>query len=218
MRPLVKGPKPGVLARNEDVWTEEYLQADPSERRSKERWRHAEIKASLRDELGGRCAYCEGYVEDVSFPHVEHMAPKAKFPELAHRWPNLTSACGVCNIGKGEYWDEDAALLNPYEDAVEDHLSFFGDFVDWRAGSSKGEVTVRKLRLNRIDLVASRLRRIEQVRTLVNEWIAAAGGLRDVLAEAIREDLEGGEFGAAVRAYLLYRGFPLYADTDQEEG
>jgi len=146
------------------------------------------------------------------------MAPKAKFPELAHRWPNLTSACGVCNIGKGEYWDEDAALLNPYEDAVEDHLSFFGDFVDWRAGSSKGEVTVRKLRLNRIDLVASRLRRIEQVRTLINEWIAAAGGLRDVLAEAIREDLEGGEFGAAVRAYLLYRGFPLYADTDQEEG
>jgi uncharacterized protein (TIGR02646 family) len=202
-------PKPAVLADNETAWTEQYLAAPIPERKSRERWRHAEIKAVLRQELGGRCAYCEGFVDDVSFPHVEHIAPKSIFPERAHIWINLTSACGRCNTLKGDYWNVDLSILDPYADDVGGALVFLGGFVDWRSSSAKGEVSVRRLQLNRIDLVQSRVRRLESIRGLVNEWEKAQGAKREILEDAIRLDMAEGEFAATVAGYLEQRGFAV---------
>src|SRR5690554_3471582 len=158
MRQLSKQPKPRVLVANEEVWTSDYVGAPESERTRYERWRHAEIKAGLQVETGGRCAYCESNIEDVSYPHVEHIRPKSRFPELAHHWSNLTSACAQCNTAKGDYFDEEWPVLNPYEDCVSDHIRFLGDFIDWKLGETRGELTVKKLGLNRLELVRARLK------------------------------------------------------------
>lgn len=212
MRALTKGPKPDVLVRKEGEWTVAYVAAHGTDtEKQHEKWRHKDIKAALKRETASKCAYCEAYVEDVSFPHVEHIVPKTVRPELAHNWHNLTSACGQCNTWKSDFYDEEAGLLNPYVDDLVEHLQFFGDFVDWRLGAVRGEVTVTLLRLNRIDLVRARVQRLSDMRALVDRWHEAQGARKEVLEAAIRLDCEEGEFTTAVRAYLTGRGFPSAA-------
>jgi HNH endonuclease len=210
VKPLVKGTKPPVLVRHEDLWKTMYVAAvkagDP---RLHERWRHREIKGALREETQVKCAYCEAFLADVSYPHVEHIIPKSVRPDLAHQWENLTAACGPCNGYKDNFYDLSAGLLDPYRDHLETHLEFHGDYIDWVLGSARGEITVAKLRLNRFDLVQSRLMRIGAVRSMLERWHEATGVRKEVLAEGIRLDCSLGEFTAAVRAFLSSKQFPL---------
>src|SRR5690242_14166824 len=98
MRPLVKQPKPDILARNEEEWTNEYLFAVQEGRRPlPARWRHDDIKSTLKIETSGRCAYCDSTMLAVHYGHVEHIRPRAKYPHLVVVWENLTLACERCN-------------------------------------------------------------------------------------------------------------------------
>ena len=91
MRRLTKTPKPLVLVANEEAWTVAYVAAVGTSNEKKcEKWRHPAIKQALHAETSGKCAYCEALMGDVTFPHVEHLIPKALRPELAHTWRNLT--------------------------------------------------------------------------------------------------------------------------------
>lgn len=210
MRRLIKGPKPHILVVNEAIWTADYVAAVPrGEAKKYERWGHREVKVALNDETSGKCAYCEALMGDVTYPHVEHMIPKALRPELAHSWENLTWACPQCNVRKGDFYQEAEGLLNPYDDELADHLTFHGDFVEWVLGGTRGEITVRRLDLNRMDLVDSRRRRLAAVRELLNRWHTANGATRELLADAIRLDVAEGEFTGSVTAYVLHHGFPL---------
>lgn len=211
MKPLTKHPEPAVLVTNGAEWTSSYVAAAPHNRKRLERWGHEEIRATLSDETYGKCAYCESTVGHVSYPNVEHILPKSKFPELAHIWSNLTSACTKCNNSKSDYHEPDLAVFNPYTDDVEGRLVYWGDFVDWPFGDDRAEVTVRKLDLNRLDLRNERIDRIASVREMLQRWHDAVGSKRELLAEAIRLDAEQGTFSRAVRAYLISRGFPLLA-------
>ncbi|MEV0673369.1 HNH endonuclease [Mycobacterium sp. NPDC050441] len=210
MRQLTKGDKPAVLVANEDAWTQEYLHAVATDDPKKhEHWRHPEIKDGLHAETSGKCAYCEALVSDVSYPHVEHIIPKSPRPELAHRWHNLTWACPVCNGNKREYYDEQYAVLNPYADDPDNHIMFTGCFVSQHFGASRGEITIKKLKLNRPDLVYARAERLSKLREMVERWYEADGARKDVLAEAIRIDADEGEFSASVIQYLNDIGFPI---------
>jgi len=209
MRPLKKSSPPQVLETSGADWTAAYVRAGPGqERRRHERWRHPEIKEALRSETNAKCAYCEGIVEDVSFPHVEHIKPKGRFPELAHEWMNLTTACEKCNVAKGDYYDPELELINPYVDDVGGQLQYPGPLVDWRKGDSRAELTVSLLALNRAELVSSRTRRILSVRGMIERWHASSGPLREVLESAIRLDARDGEFTETVMTYLEAHGFP----------
>jgi uncharacterized protein (TIGR02646 family) len=210
MRALAKGPKPEILQAKEELWTANYVAArgTSSEQRN-EKWRHVQIKAALREETRSRCAYCEAFVADVAFPHVEHMVPKSVRPDLAHRWANLTTACEPCNIAKSNFYDQHEGILDPYEDDIDAHLVFLGDFVDWQLGNTRGEVTVKTLDLNRLDLVHSRVERVRAVREMLERWHESTGVRREVLAGGLRMEVERGEFTAAVRAFLGAKGFPL---------
>jgi 5-methylcytosine-specific restriction endonuclease McrA len=207
---LAKGDKPQVLVDNEETWTTEYLAAIPrGEAKRHERWRHRQIREALRDELAGKCAYCEGFVKDVAFPHVEHIIPKGLRPDLAHRWENLTSACPRCNVAKDDFYDEENGLLDPYQDDLDAHLIFLGGLINWGLGSFRGELTVRRLGLNRLDLINARAKRLGEVRQVVDEWHTAEESLKEVLAAGLRIDAHQGEFSATVCAYLRSFGFPL---------
>jgi hypothetical protein len=202
-----------VLQRNEEQWTSQYLAARGTDReKASERWRDPEIKRALREETAQKCAYCEALIEDVSYPHVEHIVPKALYPELAHRWTNLTLACPQCNGSKGSFYDPIAGILDPYVDLIDNFIFFYGTIVRWKLGAVRGEVTVRSLKLNRLDLVRSRKERIEKVAEMVDRWGAANEPLRTILYQSITEEIETGEFTRSVKDYVERLGFPIACD------
>ncbi|WP_373425957.1 HNH endonuclease [Clavibacter sp. B3I6] len=209
MRRLRKLDPPRVLVDFGAEWTQNYINASAETRRSQEKWRHREIKIRLREETDAKCAYCEGYVEDVSYPHVEHIVPKNYAPALAHEWDNLTSACEQCNTRKGSYFVESLSLLNPYDDEINVRLAPAGAWMDWTKGDSRAELTVMKLGLNRIDLVTSRARRLDHVRALIERWHSSEAPVRAILADVIQEDALSGEFRETVMAMLASHGFPI---------
>jgi 5-methylcytosine-specific restriction endonuclease McrA len=214
MRRLEKRTEPEVLIANGEQWTRDYVQARALGTEKKhERWRHEDIRSRLSVETIKKCAYCEGFVGDVTYPHVEHIKPKSHFPELAHRWPNLTRACETCNKSKGDYYHEDLAVLNPYEDEINDHLDFFGGIVTSKSQEGRGEITRTLLGLNRIDLTYSRLRRLLSIEIMYDKWKAAEEPLRGVLAKGIRSDVLEGEFTATATRFLEHVGFPLSGDS-----
>lgn len=210
MQKLTKIAKPNILRANEDRWTTEYVRAVPVGEGSRyEKWRHPEIKKALRDEVKSKCAYCEAFVDDVSFPHVEHIIPKAIAPDLAHRWTNLTSACGRCNVAKHDHYDAESGILNPYTDEIDEHIGFLGSLIQWGLGSEQGELTIKQLGLNRRDLALARARRLESIRELLERWHAAEEPLRNALEASLRLDAREGEFSGTVIAYLRVFEFPI---------
>ncbi len=57
-----------------------------------------EVKDKLTEMCSGarRCAYCEDSVVD----EIEHIHPKALFPNLCFKWDHFIYACGTCNGSK----------------------------------------------------------------------------------------------------------------------
>ncbi len=47
--------------------------------------------------FANKCAYCESYLMHVSYGHIEHFKPKAKYPQYCFSWDNLLLGCEVCN-------------------------------------------------------------------------------------------------------------------------
>lgn len=70
------------------------------------------VKATLTKMCVGarRCAYCE----DSAADEVEHIKPKALYPELTFAWMNYLYACGPCNGPKNSrfaVFAEDSGVL-----------------------------------------------------------------------------------------------------------
>jgi 5-methylcytosine-specific restriction endonuclease McrA len=65
-------------------------------------WRELRYLA-LRN-TDGRCQCCGGSAKDGIRIHVDHIKPRAMFPELQLDLNNLQVLCDDCNIGKG-HWD-----------------------------------------------------------------------------------------------------------------
>lgn len=217
MRKLSKGPEPLILVKNGEKWTKSYVEAESAEdRRQHEKWRHAEIRQCLSGETGGKCAYCEANVADASYPHVEHLTPKSIRRDLAHDWLNLTFACQRCNTSKGDYFDEELALLNPYLDDVDALIQLMGGFAHPALGEPRAELTVNRLDLNRIDLCNSRIRRLTSIHQILERWHAASGQHKEVLAAAIEKDSSEGEFTATVLNFLENVGFPTKRSQDPQ--
>jgi uncharacterized protein (TIGR02646 family) len=192
---LAKGPEPEALAQNKERWTEEYAayrRGEDVPKAAARRYADPTVQEALKAETARKCAYCESRIEHVDYPHVEHILPKVRRPELVCDWDNLTLACTRCNVAKGEYYEPQCELVNPYTDRVAGHLLFFGTHVFHRS-ADRGRVTVTRLDLNRPELVARRKEAIEglnRVRDLIEA--APPGPMREAL-EVERDDLLRGE-------------------------
>jgi hypothetical protein len=162
----------------------------------------------LERETGTKCAYCEAFVGDVAYAHVEHILPKSRRPELAHSWQNLTCACPRCNGNKADYYQPTLPIVNPYVDNVPAHLVIVGSLVTWRPGDERGEQTVKTLKLGRLELTQRRTDRLLAVREAHERWHAATSPRKEVLEAGIREDALAGEFPSAVVSFLEVLGFP----------
>lgn len=207
---LPKGESPQVLIDNGPDWTSAYVAAvgTPAEKAA-EKWRHPEIKECLNRDSEDKCAYCEAKIKDVAYGQVDHIKPKKPYSSLAHNWENLAWSCPVCNNNKGNFWDDDTPLLNPYVDPVEVHIVHLGHLVDWAVGDVRAELTIDQLELNRLELADSRLGRLRDVKSMVERWASASGAHREMLESAIALDANAGEFTGSVVAFLRAHAFPI---------
>ncbi|MDA8034813.1 MAG: HNH endonuclease [Actinomycetota bacterium] len=192
------------------MWTDEYQASLAGRDAPTAPWRHPEVVAALAEETHGKCAYCEGIISDVSYPHVEHILPKSLRPDLVVKWENLTLGCAVCNTNKGAYYDPGAPLIHPYNDDPLSHIAISGPAIMAQLGDDKGARTILRLKLMRSPLMIERMRRIQALHLLLDRWTRTKGPDKETLEDAVREELaDDKEFAQSLRAYAESMGFPV---------
>lgn len=207
-----KYPKPPVLAANEAVWTDEYIRfksGDPAIPKAAEfRYRHPDIKETLREEASDKCIFCESKISHIFPGETDHIIPVSKRIEYVVNWSNLGYVCKECNRFKSNYHDDNLPLLNPFVDDPKEHLLFFGPLVLAKTGKNRGQITADLLQLSRAALVERKKERIEKVKALLDRaQTVPEGEARDFLiAQAKQEANPDREFSATINAYLHAAG------------
>ncbi len=73
-----------------------------------EQWKtNSSNKLRLVKDFKCKCAYCDDhhhYSGGYNSYHVEHFAPKERFPHLQFTYENLLYSCPYCNIAKSNKW------------------------------------------------------------------------------------------------------------------
>jgi len=129
-----------------------------------------EIRKYYRAAQQGKCAYCKNdlSLSSASNCHVEHIAPKSKYPKFIFEPRNLCVICADCNTIKRDqevmstepdplargnkvkiYPRSPGAffIVHPHFDCYSDHIQKVGKyFID---KSPKGHFTIGACRLNR---------------------------------------------------------------------
>ncbi len=208
---LKRGDEPRWLIENRQEKTEEYRNAPAGSKPSP--WRNPKVVQALRRDSYAKCMYCEGFIEDVSYPAVDHIAPKVHFPESVLQWTNLGYCCTVCNTKKSDYWSDhpDLRLLDPYIDAIDEHLHFTGPMVTAKLRSTRASNTLARLKLNeREPLVLSKMRAIEALHTRIRQWdVETDQGMKEFLAEEVVRAIDPTrEYAGTLIAYARSIGFP----------
>lgn len=83
MRPIVRGPRP----TNPNGTPKEFNS-------------YSDVRRDLIDRIGQHCSYCNQKLP--ASLAIEHIQPKALFPEHELEWENLLLACANCNSIKGD--------------------------------------------------------------------------------------------------------------------
>lgn len=103
--------------------------SNPSESKS-----YRAYKPQLREDFRMRCGYCDGpdvYVGGLGGSHIDHFAPRSKFPSLENSYGNLVYACPFCNRAKSDTWvgedptvpnDGNSGFIDPCGPELEQHL------------------------------------------------------------------------------------------------
>jgi uncharacterized protein (TIGR02646 family) len=171
------------------------------------RRRYAQLLEDLAALSHQKCAYCETSIA-TSGRGLDRFRPKAgavglsgdfsteHYWWLAYEWANLYPCCLKCNKFKGAKFPvegrrcpseatqkqldaEHRLLLDPFVDEPHKHLDFRDDGTVLPL-SSKGEVTIHTLELNRSDLTTARANVANEVRL----WLAKARWARHLDGKA----------------------------------
>jgi hypothetical protein len=139
-----------------------------------------EPRQRARQRYAGRCGYCGVSEEDVGASlTIDHHRPRVR--DGGDEDENIVYCCPKCNEHKGSYWHETdpphIPLLHPLRDDLATHVEEHEDG-QLHGLTSEGAFLVQRLRLNRPQLVAYRLRQRAE-RQLCAE--------RDALRERVRE-------------------------------
>lgn len=126
-------------------------------------YKHPDNKQALVDASFGKCMYCESKVKHIDFGDVEHIRPKSKYPHLEFEWSNLGFACAQCDVAKSDKHDETTPYINPYEEEPEDFFIALGALLMQKLGNERGELTIKDIRLNRVELLEKRQTTIESM-------------------------------------------------------
>jgi hypothetical protein len=150
------------------------------------------------------------HTEISSYPHVEHIKPKAqsKYPELEFVWDNLGYACEVCNDTKGDKYDESCPFVNPCDEDPENFIVFIGAWAVAKKGDERGEYTIDELSLNRDGLLKKRQERLKGIDIEIKAAYRTKNvKLRNKLIEDLQKESEfDREYSRAVKTMLIAEG------------
>ena len=175
---------------------------------AKGNYKHPVNKDALRKSTAGKCMYCESKIEHNSYAHVEHIKPKAIFPELEFVWDNLGYSCEVCNDNKWQKYNEATPFINPYSENPDDHIVFFEFYVYPRGGSERGEYSITELRLNRAGLIERRKEKIDKLYKMIKIASSISNELirNQVITDLRTESDKDKEYSAMVKSVLHVQG------------
>lgn len=202
-----RGDKPEVLKNNADKWTEEFLEARNLGKVTdtvRYRYRHSNIKQTLRQDAYDKCVYCESKVSHANPGQTDHIAPVSIKPERYVCWDNLAYVCEECNRRKGAYYDETHPLVNPYEEEPSEFIWFYGPAVFHRVNNERGRVTKAKLGLSRLGLYERREEKLGHVFEIIEKYRGAPeGAYKQILKEEIEHMMAPhAEYAAATRSFV----------------
>jgi uncharacterized protein (TIGR02646 family) len=160
-----------------------------------------EIRESLEQMQGTRCAYCEGNVYNDG--HIEHFRRKYHHPHLCFDWSNLFLACGS-NKHCGHYKDRRRAkaykpedLVKPDEDEPDDYFyAHSTGEIRIRSGISadkeaRAKETLRVFNLNQGGLVGARASALKSYRRQAQDIVEALMDFEpDERREFITDEIE----------------------------
>lgn len=211
---IIKSDKPEILEQKDSQWTKELMEKINQGKEIpvtlKERYRHPQIKEAVIAETNGKCCYCESKVSHVYPGDIEHIKPKSVFPDLTFDWNNLTYVCSKCNNSKRDYYNQNGGLniINPYSENPLKHLCCFGPMIMHINNSKAGELTWKKLDLNRMSLIERRKEKIVSIQTLVDKYNREKDvSLKDILKQELLQSMEKDvEFSLSISSYLKEHG------------
>ena len=123
-----------------------------------ERSKYQLYKKELRRDFKERCGYCDDpdkFFGGIRGYHIDHFAPKSKFPELEIEYSNLVYSCPLCNRAKYNTWlgndstvshNGSEGFIDPCDEEYECHLGRDGEG-RILGGSELGRYMVEKLSL-----------------------------------------------------------------------
>ena len=120
--------------------------------------RYQNYKSQLREDFNNKCGYCDDHDEFCGGKrgyHIDHFAPKSKFPQLKNSYQNLVYSCPYCNGAKSNKWiggkispshNGKEGFIDPCDQKYDQHL--FRDFRGCIRGKNRlGRYMVRNLNL-----------------------------------------------------------------------
>ncbi len=188
-----KSPCPEILQENSEVWTKELLKKKENGEgvnTIQNRYKHEDIKNTLKKECFNKCIYCESKINHDQFGDIEHILPKSRFPELTFDWENLGFVCIKCNNAKRDYYDEELKIVNPYIEDPKDFFMAMGQRIENVLGNDRGFVSLEKLRLNRPELEEKRKLKLDSLQKSL-EYFAKVKNLshKQILLQSIYESV-----------------------------
>ncbi|PSR55769.1 HNH endonuclease [Adhaeribacter arboris] len=188
---IVKGIEPQALTLNKSRWTNDLLgylsRGEKIPNNLKNNYNHVDVKDALRKESRFKCMYCESTIAHVSHEHIEHIKPKSIFPDLTSEWDNLGLACQVCNMNKGNEYDNTYPFINPYLDDPANFLVALGHIIHHRPNNTRGELTQTIIQLNRPELLEKRSERLDSIKRLIDRYHATTNPL---LQKVLKDQIE----------------------------
>lgn len=169
-------------------------------------YKHPKNKEALKNASHDKCMYCESKISHIDFAHVEHIKPKAqgKFPHLEFDWNNHGYACPKCNNAKSDKYFNGCEFIDPYIEEPAEHIYAFGSMLFHKKGSERGEITIREIELNRVELVEKRSNRISEIQKALDACFRTNNmQLRNLAIDALKKEGEDDkEYSIFVNALL----------------
>lgn len=164
---IQKLAEPKILSDNANQWLRELQDAlaagDQNLIKSrKSRYNHPDIKAAVKLETHGKCAFCECDVAAVAYGDIEHLFPKSLNINKTFEWSNLGFACQICNQNKSDRDPNLENILDPYNVDPEPFIVFYAAFINSN-GTKEGRQTIHHLKLDRAEVFERRQKIIQSL-------------------------------------------------------
>lgn len=171
-------------------------------------YKHPDNKRALKESSNDKCMYCESEISHIDFAHIEHIKPKAIFPDLEFEWDNLGYACPRCNNSKSDKFEEETPYLDPYSEDPSEALFAAGAFLFPRLGSERAELTISDIQLNRVELLERRQEKIYEIeKALIACHRTDSEQLRNLAIEELQKQGENDkEYSMVIKSFLNSHG------------